>query len=271
MKSNLVLILTFCLVFLIPSELVEGKPSQIGSSGLYEVSNGVSLYAEIQGVPNSLPTVVFISGYGDSSSIWSKVQPEIAKHTLTVSYDRAGLGLSGETNKDKTTKQQVKELHKLLRKANIPGPYLLVGHSIGGLNVRAFADRYNNEVAGAVLIDSSHENQEAAIMATLPPEFIDLYKSQFSAEGDYAEVMKSFSFVAKIRSHDALRHIPLTVISATEHGMGLEMEVIWAELQEDLAALSDKANHITVEGSGHYVHLESAELVVAEIHSLLRD
>lgn len=129
---------------------------------MYEVSSRVSLYAEIQRAQQySLPTVVFISGYRDSSSIWSEVQPEIAKHTLTVSYDRAGLGLSGETNKDKTTKQQVKELHKLLRKANIPGPYLLVGHSIGGLNVRAFADRYNNEVAGAVLIDSSHENQQS--------------------------------------------------------------------------------------------------------------
>jgi len=271
MKSKLVLILTFCLVFLIPSELVEAKPSQVGSSGLYEVSTGVSLYAEIQGIKHSFPTVVFISGYGDSSTIWSEVQSEIAKHTLTVSYDRAGLGLSGDTNKDKTTKQQVKELHKLLRKANIPGPYLLVGHSIGGLNVRAFADRYTAEVAGAVLIDSSHENQEEAILATLPPEIIDLYKSQFSAEGDYTEVTKSFSFVGKIRKNDALRHTPLTVISATEHGMGPEMELKWGELQEDLATLSDKANHITVEGSGHYVYLENPALVVDEIISLLRD
>ncbi|MEK3824696.1 alpha/beta fold hydrolase [Paenibacillus sp. FSL K6-1558] len=269
MKRWLSLTLSFCLVFLMAAPLAEGKTNQVGSSGLYEVSTGVALYANIQGVKTSLPTVVFISGYGDDSSVWSGIQSKISHKTLTVSYDRAGLGLSDDTTKDKTTKQQVKELHKLLRKANIPGPYVLVGHSIGGLNVRGFADRYTNEVAGAVLIDASHEKQEEAVLATLPPEFIEMYQSQFTAEGDYAEVTKSFKYIEKLRAKDAMRNLPLTVISATEHGMGPEMEIKWAEMQQDLASLSNQATHVTAPNSGHYVYLEQPELVQQAIISML--
>ncbi|MBB6020345.1 pimeloyl-ACP methyl ester carboxylesterase [Paenibacillus sp. JGP012] len=263
------LLLSVCLIFLSIAPFAEAKPNQVGSSGLYEVSTGVSLYAEIQGVKTSLPTVVFISGYGDDSSVWSDMQSEISKTTLTVSYDRAGLGLSDDTAKDKTTKQQVKELHKLLRKANIPGPYVLVGHSLGGVNVRAFADRYADEVAGAVLIDASHEKQEEAILATLPEEIKELYLSQFTVEGSYKDVIKSFQYVEKLRAKDTLRDLPLTVISATEHGMGPEMELKWAEMQLDLASLSNHSTHVIAQGSGHYVYLDQPELVKQQILTML--
>ena len=79
MKRWLSLSLSFCLVFLIAAPLAEGKSNQVGSSGLYEVSTGVALYADIQGVKTSLPTVVFISGYGDDSSVWSDIQSVISK------------------------------------------------------------------------------------------------------------------------------------------------------------------------------------------------
>lgn len=65
---------------------------------------------------------------------------------------------------------------------------MLVGHSIGGMNVRAFADHYTNEVAGAVLIDSSHKKQENPLLAVMTPEFVNMYLSQFTAEGSYTEV-----------------------------------------------------------------------------------
>ncbi|PYE49757.1 alpha/beta hydrolase [Paenibacillus barcinonensis] len=269
MKRYFSLLLSFCLVFLSVAPFVEAKPTQAGSSGLYEVSTGVSLYAKIQGVKTSLPTVVFIGGYGDASSVWNDMQSEISKTTLTVSYDRAGLGLSDDTTKDKTTKQQVKELHKLLRKANIPGPYVLVGHSLGGLNVRAFADRYADEVAGAVLIDASHEKQEEAILATLPPELKEMYLSQFTVEGNYTEVTKSFKYVERLRAKDALRNLPLTVISATEHGMGPEMELKWADMQLDLASLSNYSTHVIAQGSGHYVYIDQPELVKQQIITML--
>lgn len=107
------------------------------------------------------PTVVFDSGLGCSCLDWCKVQPEVAKFARAVSYDRAGLGWSDSDPNPRTSEQIVAELHTLLTNANIPKPYILVGHSFGGLNIRLYADKYPQEVAGMVFVDTSHEDQLA--------------------------------------------------------------------------------------------------------------
>lgn len=105
------------------------------------------------------PTVVFESGMGCSCLDWCKVQPEVAKFACAVSYDRAGLGWSDSGPNPRTSEQMVEELHTLLTNANVPRPYILVGHSFGGLNVRLYADTYPQEVVGMVFVDTSHEDQ----------------------------------------------------------------------------------------------------------------
>jgi pimeloyl-ACP methyl ester carboxylesterase len=100
------------------------------------------------------PTVVIEAGLGDWSSGWGLVQPEVAKTTQVCTYDRAGWGWSDAGPLPRDAAQFAKELHTLLHTANIPGPYVMVGHSLGGLSVRVFVHDYPSEVAGVVLVDS---------------------------------------------------------------------------------------------------------------------
>lgn len=99
------------------------------------------------------PAVVLEAGIAGSLLGWSLVQPKIAEFTRVCSYDRAGLGWSGKCAKPRTVLQMVTELAALLRSANVPPPYVLVGHSFGGLLIRAYASLRPEEVAGLVFVD----------------------------------------------------------------------------------------------------------------------
>lgn len=109
-------------------------------------------------VGNKGPAVVLIPGAGDFSFDWSLVQPNIAQFARVCSYDRAGFAWSDPGPIPRTMKQEAFELRTLLRAAGVKGPYVLVGHSLGGLVARVFADQYPRDVAGIVLIDSTHED-----------------------------------------------------------------------------------------------------------------
>ncbi len=99
------------------------------------------------------PTVVFDAGWEDWAPSWVLIQPVIARHARTCTYDRAGYGFSEVGPMPRTSVEIAKELHAALHNAHIPGPYLLVGHSFGGFTIRAFADLYMPEVYGEVFLD----------------------------------------------------------------------------------------------------------------------
>jgi pimeloyl-ACP methyl ester carboxylesterase len=106
------------------------------------------------------PTVVMDAGGGAPSITWGLVPSEIAKFTRVCTYDRAGLGWSDRNPRiPRTSQQSVDELHSLLTNVGINPPYILVGHSLGGVNMRLYASQYPEDVVGLVLVDSSHENQ----------------------------------------------------------------------------------------------------------------
>lgn len=113
------------------------------------------------------PTVVIDSGLGSFSLDWHLVQPEVAKFTRVCTYDRAGYGWSDPGPQPRTSQQIVRELHMLLVNAGIKGPYVLVGYSLGGMNVRLYTHQYPDEVVGIVLVDSAHED----MLSRLPLEF----------------------------------------------------------------------------------------------------
>jgi len=105
------------------------------------------------------PTVILEAGWADFSATWTYLQPEVANITRICSYDRAGYGWSDPSPHPRTASWRVEELHTLLVNANVQSPYVLVGHSLGGMLMRVYAHTYPDEVVGLVLVDSMHEEQ----------------------------------------------------------------------------------------------------------------
>jgi pimeloyl-ACP methyl ester carboxylesterase len=132
-------------------------PQQGKSVSLGPTFDNLSLSIDCRG--EGSPTVILDSGLGVPAVGWNPVQAEVAKFTRVCSYDRAGYGWSSASSAPRTSSQIVKELHALLEAANEKGPYILVGHSFGGYNVRVYNGQYPNDVAGMVLVDASHEDQ----------------------------------------------------------------------------------------------------------------
>lgn len=122
------------------------------------------------------PTVVVDAGNGDFSTGWQGIQPEVSNSARICTYDRAGYGWSDPSPHPRTATQMANELHQLLANTKIDPPYILVGHSLGGLTVRVFASQYPDEVAGMILVDAGHEDQ----LERLPPEYLRLYDRQQS-------------------------------------------------------------------------------------------
>lgn len=114
------------------------------------------------------PTVILESGLTLPALEWIEVQPQLANITRVCSYDRAGYGWSDPGPEPRTTAQISKELKALLEEVGEKGPFILVGHSFGGFIVRVFTHRYPADVAGVVLVDASHEDEDDRINALLP-------------------------------------------------------------------------------------------------------
>ncbi len=122
----------------------------------------LNLYCVGQGSP----TVVFDAGLGGNSAVWDLVQPAVALKTRACAYDRAGLGFSDPATRSSTSANIVDDLQRLLTAAGIKPPYILVGHSYGGMNMRLYADDYPAEVAGMVLVDPADEDEGSRELQT---------------------------------------------------------------------------------------------------------
>ncbi|HYK46652.1 MAG TPA: alpha/beta hydrolase [Parafilimonas sp.] len=153
--------LSVCVVLTVPllSQLQTAAKFDVAKPpyGILVDAGGHKLHLSVQG--NGSPTVIFENGTADFSFIWSLVQPDVAKFTRTVSYDRAGYAWSDPGPTPRTSKQICYELHTALQHAGINPPYILVGQSFGGFLVRAFARYYPGEVVGVVLVEAVQEDQ----------------------------------------------------------------------------------------------------------------
>jgi pimeloyl-ACP methyl ester carboxylesterase len=123
---------------------------------LVEVERGRRLNVYCVGAGS--PAVIFDSGLGDGMMVWALVQRQVAATALACAYDRAGLGFSDPSRRPGTSANLVDDLHRLLGAANIRPPYVLVGHSLGGMNIKLYAQTYVADVAGLVFVDPSHED-----------------------------------------------------------------------------------------------------------------
>jgi len=140
---------------------------------------GYRVHLRRQGV--GAPAVVMEAAIWDIALTWALVQPEVAAFTHAVTYDRAGLGQSDASPRPRTGDVLVDELRALLHAAGVPAPYVLVGHSFSGLLVRLFAYHYPREVAGLVLIDPAHEDQDARFPAAIQTMAKSMFPAQLAA------------------------------------------------------------------------------------------
>jgi pimeloyl-ACP methyl ester carboxylesterase len=143
------------------------------------------------------PTVVLEAGAASSELSWYLVQKQAAGFTRVCAYDRAGFGWSDPASGPISPSQVAEDLHKLLSMADVPGPYILVGHSAGGLYIRAFAGRHPSEVVGMVLVDAVHEGEEAAY----PEQYVRM-RSRARAMMPLCSITSPIGFVRALRLSD---------------------------------------------------------------------
>jgi pimeloyl-ACP methyl ester carboxylesterase len=216
------------------------------------------------------PAVIFEAGFGAGLESWATVQSSAAKFARTLSYDRAGIGQSEAGPKPRAAKQIAQELHTALQKAAVAPPYVLVGHSFGGIYVRVFADMYPQEVAGMVLIDPSQESFDDWTKSHAEAQRADrdqeLAKAPAGVRDESAEVSASY---ARARSAKLPAGIPVILLTATKDDtMPAAVRKVWSQMHEDWVAKAPGAKHVTVE-SGHFIQAEQPQVVIDAIKQVV--
>jgi len=248
---------------------VGGNDSQ-GSLTLQKVDvGGHSLNLLIGG--QGSPAVVFEGGFGAGIASWSTVQKEVAAFARTVSYDRAGLGQSELGPKPRSAKQIATELHTALEKAGVKPPYVLVGHSFGGIYVRVFAERYPKEVAGMVLLDPSQESFNDWLKKNQPARLKDAHAQIARApEGVRAEDAATDASYEEARAAMAPPGILVILLTATEdETMPADARRVWIEKHKKWIATVPGAKHIVVEKTGHFIQAQQPKRVIDTIRQTL--
>jgi pimeloyl-ACP methyl ester carboxylesterase len=256
-------------------------------AGRVEIPGGRHLYLECHG--SGSPTVIFEAGLRSRGDIWTwsregagtGVQPRVAPFTRTCFYDRPGtlahfpyISRSDPVPMPRSTGEVVADLHALLTAAGVPGPYVMVGASTGGLIVREYAALYPAEMSGLVLVDAISEAVEGLMR---PAQFAryNAYYLQTPSEdaGQYKDLeaidfYRSFAEMKPLRRTP--RHLPVFVISAN-WGFGAPTGVwrkfaalvnhTWKRSQLYLASLHPQTKRVVAFGSGHQVHVNRPSLV----------
>ena len=218
------------------------------------------------------PAVIFEAGFGSGLVSWSTVQSEIAKVARTVSYDRAGIGNSEPGPKPRAAKQIAAELHTALQTAGVSPPYILVGHSFGGIYVRVFADMYPKEVVGLVLIDPSQESFED--WTRTHPEAQragrdeQMSKASQGVRDEAAGVSTSYG---QARAAKVPAGIPVILLTAMkDETMPASVRKVWGEKQAEWIAKVPGGKHVVVENSGHFIQGEQPQVVIDAVKEVVR-
>lgn len=242
---------------------------------------GRRLYIKCSGEARTgMPVVLMDAGMASTSDAWSLVQPKVAQFARVCSYDRAGMGKSDRAPQPRASQDIVNDLHNLLAKAGINPPYVLVGHSLGGMNARLYTSQYPKEVVGMVLVDTTHEDETERMTALLPPEILKKAKPEDmvvqSPEG--LDFNRSIAQVRAANWHSDIPLIVLTRGSATFNpkdyavpSLGPKFEQIRLELQQELVRRSSRGKQIIAEKSGHNIHRDQPELVVDAIRQVVKE
>jgi pimeloyl-ACP methyl ester carboxylesterase len=243
---------------------------------LYDVG-GHRLHMDCTGTGG--PTVVLMSGLGGFSAGWARIAPTVAATTRVCAYDRAGQGWSEDASEPQDGVAAADDLHALLSRAGEDGPYVVVGHSIGGDYAMTYADRYPEQVAGMVLLDTTspyraadgttHAGPPSSIAllpsvarlgvgralptstwSALPESEASLYAAFASSPRRWANTVEEAATMPALFSQaqrlSTLGGTPLVVLTAAGH----ESDAVWNAAQDRMAGLSTNSSHRSAD-AGH--------------------
>jgi pimeloyl-ACP methyl ester carboxylesterase len=293
-------------VVLVSAMLPAGASEQNADGRLIDIGGRRKMYLECQGTGS--PTVVLVSGRSDRSDIWKTVAdsskpglavfPAVAKFTRVCIYDRPGtvtiLGNKIEPSRSTsvpqptTPKNCVEDLHALLTAAKVPGPFVLVGHSYGGLIVRLYASTYPSAVVGLVLIDALNEFMYDNLTPAQQEMWVRL-DSNYSPDLDRYTIQEKTDFVesfAQMRASSALSPMPAIVLTSDrpyDFKSLIAKGILPPDTPPDFGPIVFKANldgqaqlahllharQITHTHSGHYINTEQPELVIDAIKEVV--
>jgi pimeloyl-ACP methyl ester carboxylesterase len=229
-----------------------------GPGRVVALGNGRSLYVDCVGAGS--PTVVLEAGLGGDVHNWSAVQPQLGRITRTCSYDRAGVGSSVGVPGVHDARVEIDDLQRLLEHARVAPPYVLVGHSYGGLLARLFARAHPREVAGIVLVDAMGRAQTRRELRIWPRSQARALRHFVATRvRDGVDLAAGEALAARVTSLDDK---PLAVVTAGTHAaewgrvpsrLGRALDRQWTTMQDELAALSSDHVHVVALRSDHFV------------------
>ncbi|MDP9189720.1 MAG: alpha/beta hydrolase [Actinomycetota bacterium] len=288
-----------CCLTALPLSAPAGAQRQSADfAGFVSIENGRSVYLECRG--QGAPTVMLEAGLRNRGDIWNvadvpggdadSVFSVIAKRNRVCEYDRPGtvcaadeLSRSDPIRQPRTTAAIVRDLHQLLRAARVPGPYVMVGHSTGGLIARQYAGRHPKQIAGLVLVDAISEGMQDAMK---PKQFAFYNRAYLIAAPESIAAYPDLETVDFYRSFDQLRRKPapprpIPEVTITKgKGFGAPDGVAesfadfvdrkWERNQRYLASLQPQIRRFFARESGHYVQVQQPALVVKAIRRVIR-
>ena len=232
------------------------------------------------------PTIVLVSGLGAPQEYWNYVVPDLAAITTVVTYDRAGVGKSELGDLPAHGEQSVKDLHVLLDTLGVPRPYILVGHSLGGMIARLFASLVPEGMGGLILEDTQHEDNLAELRRILKGKDLEAFDELTSGmlalpenpktEADYRNMTRE-----QLKKSGPLPRIPYLVLTVAGRAKAMgpmfsaeaieEMGEMDSVLNEKLAALIPGGRLIVVEGTGHNIHMDKPQLLIGPVREMIKE
>ena len=219
------------------------------------------------------PTIVLEAGFGSTSRTWRALQQELAATHRVVAYDRAGLGASAASPRPRTSGVIAEELREALRSAGVSPPFLLIGHSAGGLHARVFASMYPQDVVGLVLVDPTPDGFEERARVEMPSvlahfdslERADTVGASVGERGEDAGWAESLN---EARRSDGGFRGRVIVLSASRPEL-LGLGTIWTDQHRRWSAAEPTREYVLLPGAGHNIHQERREAVLAAVRRVL--